>query len=60
MYDNGSEFKLNFEYLCASYGIKHKPTIIKNPQVNAILERVHQVLGQMLRTVGIDMADSVQ
>ena len=29
---NGSEFKLNFEYLCDSYGIKHKPTTIKNPR----------------------------
>jgi hypothetical protein len=33
--------------------------MIKNPQANAILERVHQVLGQMLRTAEIDMADSV-
>ncbi len=30
--------------LCNSYGIKRKPTTIKNPQVNAICERVHQVL----------------
>ncbi len=28
-YDNGSEFKLNFEYLCETYGIKRKPTTIK-------------------------------
>jgi hypothetical protein len=25
IYNNGSEFKLYFEYLCKSYGIKHKP-----------------------------------
>ncbi len=52
-YDNGSEFKLHFEHLCLcdSYGIKRKPTTVKNPQANAILERVHQVLGQMLRTL---------
>ncbi len=50
---------MNVEYLCDSYGIKGKPTSIKNPQANAILERVHQVLGQMLRTAEIDMADSV-
>jgi len=42
IYDNGSEFKLYFETLCDSYGIKRKPTTIKNPQVNAICERVHQ------------------
>jgi hypothetical protein len=59
VYDNDSEFKLNYEYLCDSYGIKRKPTTIKNPQANAILEGVHQVLGQMLRTAEIDMADSV-
>ncbi len=36
IYNNGSEFKLNFEYLCEAYGIKRKPTTIKNPQANAI------------------------
>ncbi len=36
-----------------------KPTTFKNPQVNSILERVHQVLGQMLHTAELDMADSV-
>ncbi len=59
VYNNGSEFKLNFKHLCDSYGIKRKPTTIMNPQANAILEHVHQVLGQMLRTAEIDMADSV-
>ncbi len=33
--------------------------MVKNPQANGILERVHQVLGQMLRTADLDMADSV-
>ncbi len=46
IYDNGSEFKLHFEHLCDSYGIKRKQTTVKNPQANAVLERVHQVLGQ--------------
>jgi hypothetical protein len=50
---------LKFEYLCDSYGIKRKPTRIKNPKANAILERVHQVPGKMLRTAEINMADSV-
>ena len=40
----GSEFKLNFKYLCDSYGIKRKPTTIKNPQANVMLEHIHQVL----------------
>jgi hypothetical protein len=59
VYDNGSEFKLNFEYLCETYGIKHKPTTIKNPQANAILERLHQVLAQMLHTSKLDMAETI-
>jgi hypothetical protein len=59
IYDNRSEFKLYFKYLCKSYGIKCKPTTVKNPRANGILERVHQVLGQMLCTAEIDMADSV-
>ncbi len=50
---------MNFEYLCDSYGIKCKPTTIKNPQANAISERMHQVLREMLRTAEINMADSV-
>jgi hypothetical protein len=58
-YNNGSEFKLHSEYLCKSYSIKQKPTTVKNPRVNGILERVHQVLGQMLCTAEFDMADSV-
>jgi hypothetical protein len=59
IYDNWSEFKLRFESLCNSYGVKGKPTTIKNPQANAICERVHQVLGTMMRTSELDMADSV-
>ncbi len=59
IYDNGSEFKLHFETLCNSYGIKRKPTTTMNPQANAICERIHQVLGTMMRTAENDMADSV-
>jgi hypothetical protein len=32
---------------------------VKNPGANGILEHVHQVLGQILHTVELDMADSV-
>ena len=59
IYDNSSEFKLHFEHLCDSYGIKHKPTTVRNPQANALLECVHQVIGQMLCTAELDMAQSV-
>jgi hypothetical protein len=33
--------------------------MVKNPRVNGILQCIHQVLGQMLRTAELDMADSV-
>jgi len=59
VYDNGTEFKLNFEALCDSYGLKRKPTTIKNPQANSILERIHKASGDMLRTSNIDMSDTI-
>jgi hypothetical protein len=59
IYNNGSVFEPHFEYLCESYGIKRKSTMVKNPWANGILERVHRVLGQMLRTAELDMAASV-
>ncbi len=36
-----------------------KPTTVKNPQANGTLEHVHQVLGQMLCTAELDVANSV-
>jgi transposase InsO family protein len=60
MYNNGSEFKLHFRSLCDTYGIKRKLTSVKNPQANAILERIHAVLGNMLRTSELDMAETVK
>ena len=56
-YDNNSEFKFHFKSLCETYGIKRKPTSLKNPQANSIIERVHQVLGNMLRTYELDKED---
>ncbi len=60
IHNNRSEFKLHFETLCDSYGIKRKPTMIKNLQANAICERIHQVLGTMMCTSELDIADSVE
>lgn len=57
--DNGSEFKKDFAMLLKTYSIKRKPTTIKNPQANAILERVHGVLGDMMRTSDINNQETV-
>jgi hypothetical protein len=60
IYDNGSKFKLHFQAQCESYGIKRKPTSVKNPQANAMLECIHAVVMNMLRTAEINMANSVK
>jgi hypothetical protein len=59
VYDNGSEFKLHFRDLCDSYNIKRRPTTVKNPQANAILERVHGVFADMLRTSDLEGSDDL-
>jgi hypothetical protein len=59
IYNNGSEFKLHFRALCKTYGVKRKPTSIKNLQANAILEHLHAVFTNMLCTAELDMAESV-
>ncbi len=60
IYYNGSEFKLHFQSLCNTCGMKHKPTSVKNPHANAILEHIHAVLGNMLRTSKLNMAKTVK
>ncbi len=60
IYNNGSEFILHFWSLCDTNGIKHKLTSVKNPQANAILEHIHAVLGNMLRTSELDMVEMVK
>ena len=53
-FDNGSEFKWLFSELCDNFGIKKKTTSDYNPQSNAIIERVHQVLGNALRSFELE------
>lgn len=48
--DNGGENKGLFNSLLANYGLKKKATTTYNPQSNGIIERVHAVLNDMLRT----------
>jgi hypothetical protein len=50
-FDNGNEFKAEFRQTCRNYGLKAKPTSTYNPQSNGgIIERIHLVIGNMLRT----------
>jgi transposase InsO family protein len=52
VFDNGNkrEFKIEFKQMRDNYGIKDKPTTSHNPQANAIIERVHKVVNDMLRS----------
>ena len=56
MYDQGVEF-LGHEFksilMEQEYGINTKPASPGNPQANATMERVHQVLGNIVRTYNI-------
>ena len=51
-YDQGSEFiGHQFKNMMEDdYGVKTKPITVRNPQANAIVERIHQVLGNLIRT----------
>ena len=43
-----------------TFSIKHTPTTVKNPQANSIIERIHQVVMNMVRTTDIDMQDTCE
>jgi hypothetical protein len=57
LHDQGPEFGSEFTDLLASYGIENAPTKVKHPQANAILERSHQVVANMLRTYDFEHVD---
>jgi hypothetical protein len=51
IFDQGSAFTSSeFQELLSSFGIVPSPTAIQNPQANSILEQIHQVIGNMIRT----------
>ena len=54
MFDNSSEFKQDFTPLLKEFEIKTVLTSVKNPQANDPVDRVHQVILNMLVTNDID------
>ena len=51
IHDNGGEFVgYEFQHLLHQCNIKSHHTTSKNPQSNAICERIHQTVGNILRT----------
>ncbi|KAH9100500.1 hypothetical protein Ae201684P_006697 [Aphanomyces euteiches] len=57
VFDQGSEFKLEFLEMLKCYGITPVPTTSKNPTANSIIERIHLVIGNKMRLEQITNAD---
>lgn len=55
-YDRGSEFiGHDFQTMIKNdYGIKGKPITVRNPQANAIVERIHQVIANIIQTFELE------
>mgnify|MGYP005753024869 CR=1 FL=1 len=54
IFDRGTEFMGEFAKMCKEdYGIKKKPITTRNPQANAVLERIHQTIGNMIRSTQV-------
>jgi len=58
VFDRGSEFMAEFTKMVKEdYGVKTKPITARNPQANSIIERIHQTIGNIIRTFDIDEVD---
>ena len=56
--DRGTEFKAEFaEMIEKEYGFKKKMITSRNPQSNAIVERAHQTIGNMLKVMELQHQD---
>ena len=54
IYDRGTEFKAEFKKMVQEdYMVVPKPITKRNPQANGIVERVHQTIGNMVRTFSV-------
>eukprot|EP00957_Ditylum_brightwellii_P105173 8017149-Ditylum_brightwellii.AAC.1 len=55
--DKGTEFTKDFiALICNEYRIKYKTITTRNPQANAIVERSHKTIGNLLHTFKIGTA----
>ena len=51
VYDRGSEFMAEFAAMVNDdYGITKQPITVQNSQANSMIERIHQTLGNIIRT----------
>jgi hypothetical protein len=57
--DRGTEFMAEFAKIVKNdCGLKLEPVTTRNPQANAIIERVHQTIGNIIRTFKVQSMDS--
>jgi hypothetical protein len=60
VFDKGTEFMGDFARMVAKdYGIERKGITVRNPQANAIIERIHQTIGNIIRTFEIQNSDDL-
>ena len=54
MFDHGSKFMAEFSKMCQkNIGLKSKPITTRNPHSNAIIKRIHQTIGNTIRTFDV-------
>ena len=41
------------------YGVKKKPITTRNPQANSIIERIHQTIGNIIRTIQVNESEVI-
>ena len=54
VFDRGTKFMTEFANMCQNdYGLKWKPITTRNPKSNAIIERIHQTIGNIIPTFDV-------
>ena len=54
MIARGAKFMAEFAKMCQNdYGLKRKPITTRNPRSNAIIEQIHQNIGNIIRTFDV-------
>ena len=54
LFDRSTKFMAEFAKMFHNYyGLKRKPITTSNPQSNAIIERIHQTIGNIIRTFDV-------
>ena len=54
VFDRGTKFMAGFSKMCKNnYSLKSKPITTRNPQSNAIIKRVYQAIGNIIRTFDV-------